>query len=149
MENGKNKHILYILLGFVFWFIVDWATVKGFHLSYFDVAPIGNIQRLVIFLLYPALFSYAIFNRKWNEKKLLALTIAAAFVIEIIIVKNAILYTFPNFIIFIPVGVFLYSILTFFPLWIVNGQVKENKKRIIFLFAVLLAITILSFFTQS
>ncbi len=144
-----NKKLKYIALGFVFWFIVDWATVKGFHLSYFSVPLIGYILRVINFSLYPAIFSYVIFNREWSEKKLLALTIAAAFIIEVVWLKNAILYTFPDFIIFIPVGICIYSILTFFPLWIVNQKVRKNKKKIILLFMVLVALTILSFKTQS
>lgn len=148
----KNKKLQYVFLGFLFWFIVDWATVKGFHLSYFNVSWAGHIQRIIVFLLYPAIFSYVIFNRKWGWQKLLALTIVLAFAIEIVLIKNAILYTFPHFIIFIPAAIGLYGFLTFLPLWIVNKEVKQNKKKLAFLLimlVILVAITILSFYTQA
>jgi len=144
-----NKKLKYIALGFVFWFLVDWATVKGFHLSYFAILPMGYILRLITFTLYPLIFAYVAFNRAWSEKKLFILTIISVFLIEIVWLKNAILYTFPRFIIFIPAAICVYSILTFFPLWIVNQEVEKNKKKMIFLLVVLVVITLISVKTQS
>jgi len=145
-----NKKLKYILLGFVFWFLVDWATVKGFHLSYFAIPLMGYILRLITFTLYPLIFAYVAFNRAWSEKKLFILTIISAFLIEIVWLKNAILYTtFPHFIIFIPAAICVYSILTFFPLWIINQEVGKNKKKMFFLFIVLVIITIISMRVQS
>jgi len=144
-----NKKLKYVLLGFIFWFLVDWATLKGFHLSYFAVPPIGYILRSINFTLYPLIFSYVAYNREWSEIKLFILTIISAFLIEIAWLKNALLYTFPHFIIFIPAAICIYSILTFFPLWIVNQEVRKNKKKMIFLSIVLVIVTLVSVKTQS
>lgn len=145
----KNQWLKYIPLVFIWTVIVDWGTVGGFYLSYWNVSLAGHIMRGVTFLFTPLFISYFILRRRWNEIKLLIPIIVVAFIIEVLIVKNQLLYVFPFFLWGIPLAIIVYSAIVYLPLWVVTGQIKENKKKAIFLFAVFLFISVLSFFIQK
>jgi hypothetical protein len=75
--------------------------------------------------------------------------IIVAFIIEVILSNNALLYTFPIMLIMIPIAVAIYSFITFTPKWIVEKKIIENKKKLIILVIVWATVSILSFITRS
>ena len=59
----KNEKLSYILLGFAFWFIVDWGTAGGFQPSYFT--PLSKFILLVIIYISSLLSRYKLNNNNW------------------------------------------------------------------------------------
>jgi len=61
-----KEFVKYLLLGFFFWIIIEWATVfqtnVGEWMNYFPGI-------LLFYLPYPLIFGYLIYNRKWSNKK--------------------------------------------------------------------------------
>lgn len=141
-----NKFIKYFIIGFTFWFVVDWGTAGGFYLKYYK-----DIWRLaiIIYAFFPLLFSFLIFKLNLRGKRLFLLTSFIAIFSEIVLFKNFALLTFPKFFLFIPAALAIYSYIVFTPLWIVEGELKSNKNRVIFLSVIFLLISILSIFTQK
>lgn len=145
----KNQWLKYVLLGFIWTVIVDWGTVGGFHLAYWNTSLIGYIMRGGFYLFIPLFPSYFIFRCNWNGAKLLLPTIIAAFIVEILVVKNQLLYTFPSLLWSILFAIAVYSAIIYLPLWLIRGEIKENKRKAVFLFLITAFIFILSFFTQK
>ena len=145
----KNQCLKYVLIGFIWTVIVDWGTAGGFHLAYWNTPLAGYIMRGVIFLFIPLFPSYFIFRRDWNGVKLLLPTIIVAFIVEVLIVKNPLTYTFPSLLWGIPFAVAIYSAIIYLPLWLINGEIKENKRKAIFLVLITVFICVVSFFTQK
>lgn len=141
-----NQFTKYFIIGFIFWFMVDWGTAGGFYLKYYK-----DIWRLaiVIYAFFPLLFSFLIFKLNLRGKRLFLLTSFIAIFSEIVLFKNFALLTFPKFFLFIPAALAIYSYIVFTPLWIVEGELKSNKNRVIFLSVIFLLISILSIFTQK
>ena len=145
----KNQWLKYFFLGFLWIFIVDFGTFGGFHFSYWKVPLTGHVFRVIIFSLSMFIPSYFIFKRNWSGAKLFFLTLLIAFLVEVPISKNTLLYTFPSILWGIPLVIAGYSAIIYLPLWLVKGQIKENKKKAAFLFIVAALISVLSFFTQK
>lgn len=145
-ENSKHKKLKYFIFGFLFWFIVDWGTAGGFYLKYYK-----NIWRLAImvYAFYPLVFSYLIFKFNLRGKILFLIISLTAIFSEIVLFKNMRLVQFPYFILFIPLAALIYGFIIFTPMWLVEGEVKNNKKKIFFMFIIFLAISVLSVFTQK
>lgn len=141
----QDRRVLYILLGSLIWFIVDFGTAGSFKVSY--LTKYGPLL-LAFYLGYPLFFSHLIFNRNWNEKKLFCATVAAMFVIEGILVRNPFVLAFPLLILGIPLAICIYAPLTYFPLWIVNGEIGKHRNTMIVLSTVIIATTILSIITN-
>lgn len=137
----QNRRVLYIGWGSLIWFIVDFGTAGSFKGSYF--MKYGPLL-LVYYFGYPLIFSFLIFGRKWNEKKLFGATVAAMFIIEAILVRNPFILAFPLLILGIPLAICIYAPLTYFPLWIVNGEMGKHRKTMIVLSTVVLATMMLS-----
>lgn len=148
IKNIDKKQLKYFLLGFLWIFIVDFGTVGGFHLSYWKVPITMHIIRVIVFSFSMFIPSYFIFKRNWSGVKLFFLTLLIAFVVEVPITRNALLYTFPSILWGIPLAVVGYSNIIYLPLWVVKGQIKENKKKAIFLFLVAALISIRGFFSS-
>ena len=106
----KNQWLKYVLIGFIWTVIVDWGTAGGFHLAYYDTPLAGYIMRGIIFLFIPLFPSYFIFRRGWDGAKLLIPTIITAFIVEVLIVKNQLAYTFPSLLWGIPFAVAIYGL---------------------------------------
>lgn len=145
-NNPKFKKTKYLILGFIFWFVIDWGTAGGFHLKYYK-----NIWRpaIIVYSLYPLIFSYLIFKFNLRGRILFLITSLTGILSEIFLFKNTRLIQFPHFILFIPLAVFIYSFIIFTPMWLVIGEAKNNKKKILSMFILFLAISILSIFTQK
>jgi len=56
-------------------------------------------------------------------------TIIAAFIIEILITRNELLYQWPVMLAAIPVVIAIYSFLTFVPKWAIEGEIQEKSNN--------------------
>lgn len=145
-KHLKHKQLKYIVLGFIFWFIVDWGTAGGFYQKYYkNILPLA----IIIYSFFPLVFSFVIFRFNLRGKKLFLLTFFTALFSEIILFKNFMLLEFPKLFLFIPAALAIYSYIVFTPLWIIENRFKENKNKIIFFTILFILISILSIFTQK
>lgn len=131
----------YFLLGAGLWFAVDFTTA---------FAP--NVRRWVsfmptIFLFYlgfPLVFAFLIYRRRWTDRQLIVPMLLVLVIVEILFSHNILLYTFPLMLVFIPAATAIYSLLTFMPRWIVDGQLSAHRKTVLLLVLVWFAIAALS-----
>ena len=143
---NKNKQWFhYFIYGIICWVIVDFTTVFN-----------PNLQRWISFwptiwlfyILFPLAFSLLIYKLKINDKQLFLCTIIEIIISEVILFQNQLLFTFPIMLIAIPVSVCIYTLITFFPKWIEEKKLKENRRIIIFLIIVWILISIITFITN-
>lgn len=140
----QSKRTRYILWGALLWFIVDFGTAGGFNVYYLIRNP-----HIVLFIIgYPLIFAYLIFSRNWNGKKLFGATVAAMFAIEGVLTRNPFVLAFPLLTLGIPLAVCIYAVLTYSPLWIVNGELGKHRRIVIALSAVVAIIIMLSVITN-
>ena len=131
----------YFLLGTVFWFCVDFTTA---------FAP--DVHRWVsymptILLFYfgsPLLFAVLIYRRGWSDRSLFGPLLVVLVLVEIVFSHNALLFTFPLLLIFIPVAVAIYSFITYVPRWIVDGRLAQHRGPTLLLTLVWIIIAVLS-----
>ena len=62
------------------------------------------------------------------------------FFVEIIVVNNAMFYTFPVVLAAIPIGISIYLFITLFPKWLVEQKIKENKWKVVMSFIWILGV---------
>lgn len=67
---------------------------------------------------------------------------------EIILTNNAMFYTFPMLLIAIPIGVSIYSMLTFLPKWIAEKKISKNKWKIILMVIVWVFVSVMTYATN-
>jgi hypothetical protein len=137
------ESLKYFLLCVLFWVIVDWGTAGGFRPAYFEKY---GLSLLVFYIGYPAVFSVLIYIFHWGEGLLFAATLAAIFIIEVVFTGNPLLISFPQLLFGIPLSIMVYAPLTFFPLWIVRGQVGRRKRIMLLLAGVEMTIMMLTVF---
>jgi len=142
-SQSRSKIIRYILIGFLLWVVVDWGTAGGFRLSYF--ITYGPLL-LVFYLGFPIAFAFLIFQRRWSDRKLLFATAVAIFLVEAVFTGNPFVLSFPLLLIGIPLAFCVYAPLTYFPLWIVNGEMGRQKILVLFLSLVVLTVMFLTTF---
>ena len=141
-----NDFFKYFLIGILFWIVVDYTTV--FNPNFQDW--LNHMPLICVFYIgYPLLFAYLIYTRKWDAKKIFYSMLIVAFIIEVILSKNALLYTFPIMLIMIPAAICIYGFLTFIPKWIIEKNLKENKKKLILFTVVWIIVSVLNFFTKT
>ncbi len=133
----------YFGLGVFFWVLVDFGTAGGFRLSYFErYGP----SLLVFYLGIPAVFTALVFLFRAGEKILFLATLVAIFVVEVLFTGNPLIAGFPACLIGIPLAIAVYAPLTFFPLWIVRGQIRAHWKIVALLSIVEAAVTFMTVF---
>jgi len=144
--NYMNNFLKYFIIGVFFWVVVDYTT--AFNPDFQDW--INHMPSIWLFYIgYPLLFAFLIYKKQWNTKKIFYSMIIAAFIIEVILSNNTLLYTFPIMLIMIPIAVCIYGFITFTPKWIVEKKIIENRKKLIILVIVWATVSILSFITRS
>jgi hypothetical protein len=74
--------------------------------------------------------------------------LVSAFVIEVVLSDNALLYTFPIMLVMNPVAAAIYSLVTFVPKWLVEGEIRKRTKTTVLLVAVWIVVSILNFVTN-
>jgi hypothetical protein len=141
--QGRSKPLLYVLCGFILWVIIDLGTAGGFRLSYFSAH--GPLL-LVFYLGFPIAFACLIFRWHWAGSKLFFATVVAIMLVEGVFTGNPFVLSFPLMLVGIPLAICIYSPLTYFPLWIVNGEMGRHRAVATFLSLVVLAVMFLATF---
>lgn len=134
---------VYFLLAGLLWFIVDFGTAGGFRIGY--LVQYGPTL-WIFYIGYPLAFTFLIFALKFDNQLLFLATLAGIFIVEIIFTKNPLIMNFPVCLIGIPLAVAVYAPLTYFPLWIVNREVKRRLRLMLFLSLVEAAVICLTVF---
>ncbi len=134
---AREKRFLYVVYGFFTWIFLDWGIAGGFHPSYVlktnNEGQMALPMLLFFYVASPILFSFLVFNLNWDYKKLFAFTVAEMMAFEIIVFQNPLVFAFPLFLVGIPAGIVVYSLLNFLPLWVVNGELQARKKELLIL----------------
>jgi hypothetical protein len=141
--QARSKPLLYVLYGFVLWVIIDLGTAGGFRLLYFSIH--GPLL-LAFYLGFPIVFAYLIFRWHWAGWKLFLATVVAIILVEGVFTGNPFVLSFPLMLAGIPLAICIYSPLTYFPLWIVNGEMGRHKAIAAFLSLVVLVVMFLTTF---
>ena len=136
----------YFFLGVLLWTLVDFGTAGGFRISYFQTY---GPTLLLFYIGYPWIFSILIFKLHWNERRLFLATLLAIFVVEVLFTRNPLVMTFPAMLLGIPLAILVYTPLTYFPLWLVRGEMTKHRKLVIALSIVELFVMILTTFGGS
>jgi hypothetical protein len=126
----QHPAIVYAILSFILWIIVDWGTAGGFRIRYFQTY---GVTLLLFYICYPLSFTFLIFKIKMGNKGLFLSTLFAIFIIEVIFTGNPLVMTFPACLLGIPLAIAIYLPLTYFPLWFVKGELGNHKLLIAFL----------------
>jgi hypothetical protein len=136
----------YICWGVLLWAIVDFGTAGGFRIAYYEkYGP----ALLLFYAGFPLVFAYLVYSLRWNGKKLLVATLLEIGVVEIFFTRNPLLMQFPVFLLGIPLAVFIYLPLTFFPLWIVQKEMRRHAWVAVGLSACELAVMALTVFGSA
>ncbi len=135
----------YALTGMIAWVVVDFTTAFN-----------PDVQRWIehmpliwaFYIGYPLLFAFLIYRRRWSDRRIASAMLVSAFVIEVVLSDNALLYTFPIMLVMNPVAAAIYSVVTFIPKWLVEGEIRKRKRITILLVAVWVVVSILNFVTN-
>jgi hypothetical protein len=135
----------YVFTGTIAWVVVDFTTAFN-----------PDVQRWIrhmpliwaFYIGYPLLFAYLIYKRRWSDRKITYAMLVSAFVIEVVLSDNALLYTFPIMLVMNPVAVAIYGVVTFIPKWLVEGEIRKRTKTTFLLLAVWVVVSILNYLTN-
>lgn len=135
----------YLLSGVSIWVLVDYTTA-------FNPDTARWIQHMpdiwLFYIGYPLIFAYLIYVRNWNDKQLFSAMLVLAFIIEVVLSKNSLLYTFPLLLIMNPVAVAIYSLVTFMPKWFTENEITRNRKTVAILVVAWITVSILNYVTN-
>ena len=135
----------YLLSGVSIWVLVDYTTA-------FNPDTARWIQHMpdiwLFYIGYPLIFAYLIYVRNWNDKQLFSAILVLAFIIEVVLSKNSLLYTFPLLLIMNPVAVAIYSLVTFMPKWFTENEITRNRKTVAILVVAWITVSILNYVTN-
>ncbi len=135
----------YLLSGVFIWVLVDFTTA-------FNPDTTRWIQHMpdiwLFYIGYPSIFAYLIYIRNWSNRQLFGSMLFLAFIIEVILSINSLLYTFPIMLIMIPVAVAIYSWVTFMPKWFTENEISRNRMAVFILVVVWIIVSILNYVTN-
>ncbi len=135
----------YVLTGTIAWVVVDFTTAFNPDVQrWIEHMPLV----WVFYIGYPLLFAFLIYRRRWSDRRIALAMLVSAFVIEVFLSDNALLYTFPMMFVMIPVAVAIYCVVTFIPKWLVEGEIRERTKTTFLLVVVWIVVSILNFVTN-
>ena len=140
-----GKLLKYFLLGVLFWFVVDFTTTEAIRNPchyYSTFMP----ALLIFYIGYPLVFALLIYKFKLNNKLLFIATLIGIIIVEILFVRNTLLYTFPIMILTIPIAISIYSLITFVPKWIVDKEMKNNKWKLILMLIIYILVSLATLF---
>jgi hypothetical protein len=138
-----NKLLKYFIVGLIFWLVVDFTTTQAIRNPYSYYST--YMPTLLIFYIgYPLIFSFLIYKFNFIGKKLFFAILIGAFIVEVVFTRNPLLITFPLMLIGIPAAVSIYSFITYVPKWIIDGEIKNNKWKLIIMVTVYLLISLAS-----
>jgi hypothetical protein len=130
-----NKFLLYVLIGIFCWIFIDFATTQAIKdplLYYSTYMP----SLLIFYIGFPVLNGCLIYKIELNDQKMFLFTLIEIFIVEILFTQNPLFFSFPFNLLAIFLAIDLYSILTFFPKWLVEKRISENKSKIILLWII-------------
>jgi len=134
-----------MLTGTIAWVIVDFITAFNPDIQRW----IRHMPLIWVFYIgYPLLFAFLIYKRRWSDRRIASAMLVSAFIIEVVLSDNALLYTFPIILVMNPVAVAIYSVVTFIPKWLVEGEIRKRTKTTFILVAVWIVVSILNFITN-
>ena len=140
-----RSFLKYFLSGVFIWVLVDYTTA-------FNPDTARWIQHMpdiwLFYLGYPLIFAYLIYRRNWNNKQIFGSMLALAFIIEVILSNNGLLYTFPILLIMNPIAVAIYSLITFIPKWFTENEITKNRNAVVILVAIWIIVSILNYVTN-
>jgi len=137
----KWHSVKYQLLSILFWIVVDFTTTQAvidpwrYYSQYMPAL-------LVFYIGSPIAFSLLIYKFKLSNKMLFFAVIIEIIILEILLIHNTLLYTFPTMVLAIPASISIYSLLCFVPKWIIDDEVKKNRKLIFILTIVYILLSI-------
>ena len=135
----------YVLTGTLAWVVVDFTTAFNPDVQRW----IEHMPLIWVFYIgYPLLFAFLIYTRRWSDGRITSAMLVSAFVIEVVLSDNALLYIFPIMLVMTPVAVAIYSLVTFVPKWLVEGEIRKRTKTTSLLVAVWVVVSILNFVTN-
>ena len=102
----------------------------------------------LFYIGYPLIFAYLIYVRSWNDRQLFGSMLVLAFIIEVILSKNSLLFTFPILLIMNPVAIAIYGLVTFVPKWFTDDEIARNRNIVVFLVVVWMGVSILNYATN-
>jgi len=143
LPDSRSKALRYILYGFILWVVIDLGTAGGFRLAYFSAH--GPLL-LAFYLGFPIAFAYLIFYRHWSGWRLLLATAVAIVLVEGVFTRNPFILSFPLMLVGVPLSICIYTPLTYFPLWVVNGEMRQHTGMVVFLSLVVVAVMLLTTF---
>jgi len=136
----------YVLTGTLAWVVVDFTTAFNPDVHRW----IRHMPLIWVFYIgYPLLFAFLIYKRRWSDGRITSAMLVSAFVIEVVLSDNALLYTFPIMLVMNPVAAAIYSLVTFVPKWLVEGEIRKRTKTTVLLVAVWIVVSILNFVTNA
>jgi len=132
----------YFILAVIFWVVVDYSTAFNPDWQRW----IEHMPLILLFYLgYPLLFTFLIYRLKWRRWQLFLAVLFMTFFLEMVIFHNTLLTTFPMLLVMIPVAVAIYSFITYVPLWIAEGNLRNKWKLSSLLTLVWLIVSILNY----
>ena len=102
----------------------------------------------LFYIGYPLIFAYLIYVRSWSDRQLFSSMLVLAFIIEVILTRNSLLYTFPIMLIMNPVAIAIYSLVTFIPKWYTENEIARNRNSVAILVVVWMVVSILNYATN-
>jgi len=142
-KNKSRQAVLFIILCFFLWFIIDFGTAGGFKVGYFDKF---GVTLLLFYFGYPIIFALLIFKLNYGGKQLFFATLIAIFIVEVIFTNNPLVMHFPWLLLGIPLAIAIYMPLTFFPLWIVRKEMTKHIWAVILLSTIEIIVILLTTF---
>lgn len=137
--------VKYLLSGVSIWVLVDYTTA-------FNPDTARWIRHMpdiwLLYIGYPLIFAYLIYVRSWSDRQLFSSMLVLAFIIEVILTRNSLLYTFPIMLIMNPVAIAIYSLVTFFPKWYTENEIARNRNSVAILVVVWMVVSILNYATN-
>jgi hypothetical protein len=84
----------------------------------------------------PAVFTYLVFRQRLGTRGLIVATLVEIVVVEVLATGNPWLTSVPLLFVGIPLAIAVYAPPTFFPLWIVRGEMGRRRRVVWALVAV-------------
>lgn len=142
-----QKLLKYVLLYIITYFIVDFTTGFNWSVKYW-LSLNGPLVMLILYPITGLLFYYLIYKKKLKEWKIFLATMAYAIFIEVLVLKNPLLTTFPAVIGGIVLAADFYGLIVFLPKWMVDKTASKHKKLLTVMIAIWAFIAIVSMFTK-
>lgn len=128
--NHMQRWLKYFVIAVLAWAMVDFTTTAaiGHPRAYYS----SFMPALLLFYIgYPLTFSALIYKFRLTSTALFLAMIVGIVVVEVVFTHNMLLLTWPVCLLAIPISLGHYAMVTFMPLWIAEGTMKENRKWVI------------------